>query len=106
MIPATMFPNPNIWIYYKKLIGQTQSLNINFSTPANAATHSWGHLIPIPESDSRARLIDPALHACGWNENLIRCEARWKIVDRQVYKLPQNYVDYISKVKFTSKAHL
>lgn len=30
--------------------------------------------MPLNEADTRAKLIDPALHACGWTENLIRRE--------------------------------
>ncbi len=28
----------------------------------------------LSESDTRAKLIDPALHACGWAKDLIRRE--------------------------------
>ena len=28
----------------------------------------------LGESDTRAKLIDPALHACGWTDDLIRRE--------------------------------
>ena len=28
----------------------------------------------LSESDTRAKLIDPAIHACGWTEDLIRRE--------------------------------
>jgi len=28
----------------------------------------------LTESDTRPRLIDPAIHACGWTEDLIRRE--------------------------------
>lgn len=30
--------------------------------------------MPWGESDTRAKLIDPGLHACGWTEDLIRPE--------------------------------
>jgi type I site-specific restriction endonuclease len=30
--------------------------------------------MPLSESDTRAKLIDPVLHARGWTEDLIRCE--------------------------------
>ncbi len=30
--------------------------------------------MPLGESDTRAKLIDPALHARGWTEDLIRRE--------------------------------
>jgi len=28
----------------------------------------------LSEADTRAKLIDPALHCCGWTEDLIRRE--------------------------------
>jgi len=30
--------------------------------------------MPLDEADTRAKLIDPALHARGWTEDLIRRE--------------------------------
>ena len=30
--------------------------------------------MPLSEADTRAKLIDPALHARGWTEDLIRRE--------------------------------
>jgi type I restriction enzyme R subunit len=27
--------------------------------------------LPLSEADTRAKLIDPAIHACGWSEDLI-----------------------------------
>jgi len=32
--------------------------------------------MPLSEADTRAKLIDPALHARGWTEDLIRREER------------------------------
>jgi len=34
----------------------------------------WVTAIPLSESDTRAKLIDPALHACGWTEDLVKRE--------------------------------
>jgi len=34
----------------------------------------WGNPMPLSESDTRAKLIDPALHTRGWTEDLIRRE--------------------------------
>jgi type I site-specific restriction endonuclease len=28
--------------------------------------------MPLSEAATRTKLIDPALHACGWTEDLIR----------------------------------
>ena len=30
--------------------------------------------MPLNEADTRAKLIDPAIHKCGWTEDLIRRE--------------------------------
>jgi type I restriction enzyme R subunit len=30
--------------------------------------------VPLSESDTRAKLIDPALHAQGWTEDLLKRE--------------------------------
>lgn len=30
--------------------------------------------MPLSEADTRAKLIDPALHACIWTQDLIHCE--------------------------------
>jgi type I restriction enzyme R subunit len=30
--------------------------------------------VPLGESDTRSKLIDPAIHARGWTEDLIRRE--------------------------------
>lgn len=33
-----------------------------------------GDVLAYNESDTRAKLIDPAIHGCGWTEDLIRRE--------------------------------
>lgn len=54
-------------------------------TVCRIAVQSWGWrdrqcpriaggMSPWGESDTRAKLIDPGLHACGWTEDLIRRE--------------------------------
>ena len=37
--------------------------------------------MPLGEADTRAKLIDPALHARGWTEDLIRREETAGAVD-------------------------
>lgn len=37
--------------------------------------------MPLSEADTRAKLIDPALHARGWTEDLIRREETAGAVD-------------------------
>lgn len=63
--------------------------------------------MPLSESDTRAMLIDPALHARGWTENLIRREetaGAVEIVEGQARKRSQGRVDYTLRVKVTSEA--
>ena len=46
--------------------------------------------MPLNESDTRSKLIDPALHARGWTEDLIRREetaGAVEIVDGELYHL-------------------
>jgi len=56
----------------------------------------------LGESDTRAKLIDPALHACGWTEDLIRREetaGAIVIEDGRPRKKAKGRVDYTLRVK-------
>jgi type I restriction enzyme R subunit len=56
----------------------------------------------LSESDTRAKLIDPALHACGWTEDLIRREetaGAIVIEDGKPRKKAKGWVDYTLRVK-------
>src|SRR5712691_10891951 len=56
----------------------------------------------LGESDTRAKLIDPALHGCGWNEDLIRREetaGAVEIVGDRPRRRPRGRVDYTLRVK-------
>ena len=56
----------------------------------------------LGESDTRAKLIDPAIHACGWTEDLIRREetaGAIEIVDGKPRKRARGRVDYILRIK-------
>ena len=58
--------------------------------------------MPLSESDTRAKLIDPAIHARGWTEDLIRREetaGAIEIVDGQPRKRSRGRVDYTLRVK-------
>jgi len=60
--------------------------------------------MPLGESDTRAKLIDPALHARGWTEDLIRREetsGAIEILDGKARKRPRGKVDYVLRVKVT-----
>lgn len=63
--------------------------------------------MPLSEADTRAKLIDPALHARGWTEDLIRREetaGAVEIVDGQPRKRSQGRTDYTLRIKVTSGA--
>ncbi len=56
----------------------------------------------LGEADTRAKLIDPALHARGWTEDLIRREetaGAVEIVGERPRRRPRGRVDYTLRVK-------
>jgi type I restriction enzyme R subunit len=58
--------------------------------------------MPLNESDTRAKLIDPAIHVCGWTEDLIRREetaGAIEIVDGKPRKQAKGRVDYALRIK-------
>lgn len=61
----------------------------------------------LNESDTRAKLIDPALHECGWTEDLIRREETAGAIviegDKAVKKF-KGRVDYVLRVKVSSES--
>lgn len=62
---------------------------------------------PLSESDTRAKLIDPALHARGWTEDLIRREetaGAIEIVDGKPLKKSKGRIDYTLRVKINPDA--
>jgi type I restriction enzyme R subunit len=57
--------------------------------------------MPLSEADTRAKLIDPALHFCGWTEDLIRREetaGAIEIVDGKPRKRAKGRVDYTLRI--------
>ena len=59
---------------------------------------------PWGESDTRAKLIDPGLHACGWTEDLIRREetaGAVEIIDGRPRRRARGRVDYVLRVKIS-----
>jgi len=61
----------------------------------------------LNESDTRAKLIDPALHARGWTEDLIRREetaGAIEIIDGKPRKSAKGRVDYALRIKVTSES--
>src|SRR2546425_11498099 len=58
--------------------------------------------MPLGEADTRAKLIDPALHARGWTEDLIRREetaGAVEVVGERARRRPKGRVDYTLRVK-------
>ncbi len=58
--------------------------------------------MPLNESDTRAKLIDPAIHARGWTEELIRREetaGTIEIVDGKPRKRSKGRIDYVLRIK-------
>jgi len=56
----------------------------------------------LNESDARAKLIDPAIHVCGWTEDLIRREetaGAVEIVNGKPRKRAKGRVDYVLRIK-------
>jgi type I restriction enzyme R subunit len=56
----------------------------------------------LTESDTRAKLIDPAIHARGWTEELIRREetaGAIEIVDNKPRKRSKGRIDYVLRIK-------
>ena len=63
--------------------------------------------MPLTESDTRAKLIDPAIHRCGWTEDLIRREetaGAVEISDGLPRRRPRGRVDYVLRVKVTRES--
>ncbi len=63
--------------------------------------------MPLNEAETRAKLIDPAIHARGWTEDLIRREesaGAVEIVEGKPRKRSKGRVDYTLRVKVTPDA--
>ena len=66
-----------------------------------------GDTLTLNESDTRAKLIDPALHIRGWTEDLIRREetaGAIVIEDGKAVKKSKGRVDYVLRVKISSES--
>lgn len=59
------------------------------------------------ESDTRAKLIDPAIHRRGWTEDLIRCEetaGALEIGDGGPKRRARGRIDHVLRIKVTSES--
>src|SRR5713226_58873 len=58
--------------------------------------------LPLSEADTRAKLIDPALHARGWTEDLIRREetaGTIEVINGRARRRGKGRTDYTLRVK-------
>ncbi len=56
----------------------------------------------LSEADTRAKLIDPALHSCGWTEDLIRREETERgieIIDGKPRRRERGRIDYLLRAR-------
>jgi type I restriction enzyme R subunit len=56
----------------------------------------------LNEADTRAKLIDPAIHKCGWTEDLIRREetaGTVEIINGKARRRSRGRIDYVLRVK-------
>jgi len=56
----------------------------------------------LNEADTRAKLIDPAIHKCGWTEELIRREetaGTVEIINGKARRRSRGKIDYVLRVK-------
>src|SRR5262249_50813441 len=61
----------------------------------------------LSEADTRAKLIDPALHARGWTEDLIRREetaGAVEVIDGRPRRRAKGRTDYTLRVKVNAEA--
>ena len=61
----------------------------------------------LTESDTRAKLITPALHASGWSENLLTREEKTAGAVQIVNGIPRRVsgrTDYTLRIKLSSTA--
>jgi type I restriction enzyme R subunit len=59
-------------------------------------------MMPLNEADTRAKLIDPAIHKRGWTEDLIRREetaGTVEIINGKARRRSRGKIDYVLRVK-------
>jgi type I restriction enzyme R subunit len=58
--------------------------------------------LSLGESDTRANLLDPALHACGWTEDLIRREETDRgidVIEGKPRRRERGRIDYLLRIR-------
>jgi type I restriction enzyme R subunit len=61
-----------------------------------------GRLMPLSEADTRAKLIDPAIHKRGWTEDLIRREetaGSIQVIAGKARRRARGRADYVLRIK-------
>ncbi|MHB9108553.1 MAG: DEAD/DEAH box helicase family protein [Armatimonadota bacterium] len=59
-------------------------------------------MMSLNEADTRAKMIDPAIHKCGWTEDLIRREetaGTVEIINGKARRRSRGKIDYVLRVK-------
>src|SRR3989475_1738874 len=72
-----------------------------YTTLFRSIHHTSGRM-PLGEADTRSKLIDPALHARGWTEDLIRREetaGAVEVVGERARRRPKGRVDYTPRLR-------
>lgn len=65
-----------------------------------------GDALAYNESDTRAKLIDPAIRGCGWTEDLIRREetaGTVEVVEGKARRRARGRVDYVLRIKINAE---
>ena len=63
--------------------------------------------LPLSEADTRAKLIDPAIHVCGWSEDLIRRETTLgavEIIAGKARRRSGGRTDYTLRIRVNTEA--
>jgi type I restriction enzyme R subunit len=61
--------------------------------------------VPLGESDTRSKLIDPSIHACGWTEDMIRREETAGAIDIQggrARRRGRGRIDYTLRIRLNA----
>jgi type I restriction enzyme R subunit len=63
--------------------------------------------VPFSEADTRAKLIDPAIHACGWSEDMICRETTLgavEIIGGKARRRAGGRTDYTLRIRVNTEA--
>jgi len=63
--------------------------------------------MPLNEADTRAKLIDPAIHTRGWTEDYIKREVSAgsiEIIEGKAHRRAKGRVDYTLRIRVTAES--